>query len=191
MNEELLKEAMELFDSPKKWEAFLALSYQNQAIQDRWWRCLQTELFQRAMQQSHPEWEVLKWNSWDIEWYVKGYPDSSLYIHFCGVKFRVVMGSYLDPAKVAVLLAESRFDAIRMAFDRVDEVSTTEIAVERKNFIFGAPQDGFFEDVHVLAWYAGNRTEEFADQVMRKVDRLRTPEITALFREINETCKKE
>lgn len=191
MKEELLKEAMALFDSPKKWDAFLTLSEQREPIQNQWWRRLQTELYQRSMYDPHSEWEVYKWNDWDIEWYVKGYPSSSLYIHLWGQAFRVVAGNYLDAAKVATLTAEPRFDAIRKAFDRIDGTSATELAFERKNFSFGAPEDGSFEDVRLLAWYAGNRTCEFADQVMRKVDRLRTPEITALFREINDRCKKE
>ncbi|MFH6992416.1 hypothetical protein [Flavobacterium sp. FlaQc-48] len=42
-----------------------------------------------------------------------------------------------------------------------------------------------------LSWYAGNKTEEFADQLIAKVRKFQTPEITELFKEINGKCKKE
>lgn len=39
-----------------------------------------------------------------------------------------------------------------------------------------------------VRWYAGNRTEEFANQLIAKIWQLQTPEITAIFEEINKKC---
>lgn len=39
-----------------------------------------------------------------------------------------------------------------------------------------------------VCWYAGNRTEAFANQLIKKVRQLQTPEITAIFEEINKKC---
>lgn len=42
-----------------------------------------------------------------------------------------------------------------------------------------------------VCWYAGNKTEEFANQLLEKIQKLQTVEITELFEEINKECKAQ
>ncbi|MDO4782464.1 MAG: hypothetical protein Q4A09_04510 [Capnocytophaga felis] len=44
-------------------------------------------------------------------------------------------------------------------------------------------------DQNKMSWYAYNQTEEFADQMIEKILKIQTPEMTAIFEEINEKCK--
>lgn len=191
MNEELLLTAMNLFDSPEKWSSFIELMNRNGEIQNRWWKKLQAEVYQREKQNSNPEWEIHIWNNWDIMWYLKGESNKSLAIHFWGDGFRV-FSNYgdLDALTVNKITKEPRFDILKNCFDKIDGSNFETIGWEHRNFSFNTIFDGKFPDARTLSWYAGNKTEDFADQIISKVRKFQTPEVTALFREINNSCKK-
>lgn len=91
--------------------------------------------------------------------------------------------------KVNELLKNPKFDVIKNCFDRIDGSNNQTIAWEHRNFSFGTIYDGKFPDHRSLSWYAGHETMKFADQLIAKVRRFQTPEITALFKEINTLCK--
>lgn len=191
MNEELLIKAMTLFDTPEKWNAFCELMNRNEAIQDKWWKKLQEEVYQREMKNPNPDWDIYIWNNWDIKWFIKGESNNSLAVHFWGDALRVFQNfGDLNIEKVKELLKNPKFDAIKNCFDRIDGSNDETIAWEHRNFSFGTPFDGKFPDARTLAWYAGNETEEFANQLIRKVRKFQTPEITELFKEINNKCKR-
>ena len=191
MNEELLIRAMSLFDTSDKWDAFCELMNRNGAIQDRWWKKLQTEVYQREMRNSNPDWNIYIWNNCDIMWYIKGESTKSLAIHFVCDYLRVFQNyGDLDIDKVNELLKNPKFEAIKNCFDRIDGSNDGTIAWEHRNYSFGTIYDGKFPDVKTLSWYAGNETEKFADQLIAKVRKFQTPEITELFKEINNTCKR-
>lgn len=191
MNEELIQQAIQLFDTPEKWNAFIELMNRNGEIQNRWWKKLQNAVYDREIREPNPDWDIYIWNYWDIMWYIKGQSTKSLAIHFWGDAFRVYSNfGELDINKVSELIKEPRFDCIRNAFDRIDGTNHETIAWEHRNFSFGTIFDCKFPDSRSLSWYAGNKTEEFADQIIRKVRKLQTPEITDLFKEINQKCRK-
>lgn len=191
MNEELLLKAMNLFDTPDKWNAFCELVNKQGQIQDRWWKKLQTEVYQREMRSPNPDWEIHIWNNWDIKWYIRGESHNSLCIHFWGEAFRVFYNfGGLDVIKVNEALKNFKFDPIKNCFSRLDGSNHDTIGWESRNFSFGTVFDGKFPDVRTLSWYAGNETEKFADQLIEKVRKFQTPEIVNLFKEINNTCKR-
>jgi hypothetical protein len=191
MNEELLQKAMLLFDTAEKWNAFVELANKKDEIQNRWWKSLQNAVYQHELRELNPNWGITIWNNWEIKWFIKGESPNSLIIHFCGEYFRVFSNAgALDINKVNELIKDPRFDCIRNAFDRIDGTNHETLAWEYRNFSFSTIFDCKFPDHRTLSWYAGNRTEEFADQIIRKVRKLQTPEITELFREINHKCRK-
>lgn len=192
MNDELLIKAMLLFDTNEKWESFSELMNINGNIQAKWWKKLQTEIYNREVKRNDENWNIHIWNNWDILWYVKGYSEKSLAIHFWGDGFRI-FSNYgdLDPEKVNELVKHPRFDSIRNAFSRIDSSNMETIALEVRNFSFGTPFDENFPNSRSLSWFAGNRTGDFADQLIEKVRKFQTQEIIELFKEINNTCKKE
>jgi hypothetical protein len=163
----------------------------NNEIQMRWWKKLQLEVYNREQKNGNSDWEVQIWNNWDIKWIVKGETTNNLCVHFWGDSFRVFYGGGdLDIEKVNALLKDPRFDKIKSCMDRIEGSDFQTICLEHRNFGFGTPYDFSFPNNQMLSWYAGNETEKFADQLVTKVRRFQTPEITQLFKEINEKCKK-
>lgn len=192
MNEELTLVAMDLFDSADKWTSFCELMNKSEKIQEKWWKKLQTEVYQREMKNPTPGWNISIYYDWDIRWYIQGESENSLAIHFWqdGLRLYSNYGD-LDIVKVNDLIKDPKFDILRNAFDRIDGSDSATIGCEFRNFHFQTIYDGVFPDHRTLSWYAGNRTNQFADQLIAKVRKFQTPEITALFKEINMLCKKD
>jgi len=192
MNEELLQKAMQMFDTPEKWNAFCELMNRNGEIQNRWWKNLQTEIYQRELSTGNPDWDIKIWNFIEIKWFMRGENESSLLIYFRADGLRIYFNNnYLDVDKVNDLIKDQRFNIIKTCLE-FDGSDSNTICWEERRFYFGNDTyKGKFRDDRTLAWYAGNRTKEFADQVIEKVRKIQIPEITALFKEINEKCRKD
>lgn len=191
MNEELLKQAMSLFDSIDKWAAFIELINKNGDIQNRWRKKLKQEVVNRERFELGNEWDISIDSNGDfITWFIRDATINSINIGYADNHLRVFYEK-LDTEKVNELIKNPRFDKIKQCFDRIDGQDNATIAWETNNFYFDTPYDGNFSDTRLLAWFAGNRTEEFADQLINKVRKFQTPEITELFREINLKCKKD
>jgi len=127
---------------------------------------------------------------WDnhLRWYIKGESENSLAVHFWAHGFVYFSVSYGFKSSKINDFDKSKLDVIKSCYDRIDENKPNSLGVEYGNFSFGSVYDGRFPNCVLLAWYAGNRTEELADQIIAKVRKFQTPEITALFKEINEKC---
>jgi hypothetical protein len=198
MNEELLQKAMQFFngETAEKWNAFCELMNKNGEIQHSWWRKLQTEVYQKELQDGNPNWDIFTYNSWDMKWFLRGENEncgifSSLVIHFHAhqqATLQIYCGG-LNINKVRKQFEDPKFDVIRTCI-RIDGHHDHTIGREFGNFEFGTPYDMRFPDSRTLSWYAGNKTEDFANQLIAKVRKFQTPEITELFREINKTCRK-
>ncbi len=182
---------MDLFDSPDKWNSFCELMNRNGEIQNRWWKKLQTEVYQREKRNGNPDWDITIWNHWDMKWSIRNENPQSLMIHFYGDAFRLFSNAgYLDMSKVGELLKDPKFSILQTCFDRIDGSDFQTIGWEYRNFYFDTVYDGRFPDARTLSWYAGNKTAEFADQLINKVRKFQTPEMTELIKEINIKCKK-
>ena len=193
MNEVLLRKAMAMFETPEKWNAFLELVKQNGDIQNRWWRKLIETVRERerVLPNEKPDWDIKISGNWDIRWFIKEDGENSLAIHFWGEGLRICTYGGLDVDKLNKLIGDHPFSQIKTCFDRIDDNWSDTPAREIRNFSFGSPFfDGKFPDNATLSWYAGNRTDEFANQIIAKVRKFQTPEITALFKEINKECRK-
>lgn len=188
MNRKLLLEASDLFDTSEKWIAFNELTNQKTNLMNLWWKKLQNTIYDSEQKKGHPDWGLISYNAWDLRWFLKEYGAESFCVHFWGRTLRVTWWNDLDVAKVKETLPLSRFDPIRNAFGRVSTANEEQIT-EEGNFSFGDYRDGCFESTDDLAWYAGNRTEAFAEQIIGKVRAFQTPEIAELIKEINEKCK--
>ena len=59
------------------------------------------------------------------------------------------------------------------------------------NYLFEGELSNGNLNIDKLAWYANYKTEELANQIITKVNKfIKNPEITEMFREINELSKK-
>jgi hypothetical protein len=191
MNEELLQKAMQLFDTSEKWISFCELINRNGDIQRRWWKKLQSEVYQREQKNGISDWDIFIWNDWDIRWFIKVESQNTICVHFWGDGLRVFCNyGDLDLDKVNELLKDPKFDIIKSCIDRIEGSNKETICWEHRNFAFGTSYDYCFPNSQTLSWYAGNETEKFADQLIAKVRKFQTPEITELFKEINQKCKR-
>ena len=192
MNEEFLTKAMDLFNSSEKWNAFCELMIKKGDIQHEWWKKLQSEIYEKEEKNFDSEWKSQRWKGdGGIIWWINGYSEYSLYIYFYENMLKVNYdGGALDVKAVKELLKDPRFDVIRDAFDKFDDYDDGTLGWEEGNFSFNTKWDKHFS-IERLAWYAGHETEKFADQIIAKVRKFQTKEITKLFKEINDKCKKQ
>ncbi len=194
MGEQLLEKAMNLFDSIEKWNSFCELPKQVDTINREWWKRLLKEIETIYNQNKNDEWEIsFKGNR--IEWFLKVYEqgfitiicydyDGSLNINYDE--------NILDIKCVKnILNQEDNLNKIKKCFYYpVDNPTGTNIALENHNYGFISKNNEKLNSsqLNQLAWYAGNKTEDFANKILNVVKRLQSPEMTELFREINDKC---
>ncbi|MCL2074117.1 MAG: hypothetical protein FWH18_09355 [Marinilabiliaceae bacterium] len=182
---------IKFLDTPEKWDTFNRLAFSHNEIIDIWWTKLHNEIVNREQKNEISDWEVVSSEN-IIIWHIKGESKHSLSVQLRAQGFvylRVYYGDVCLSASKVEKICKSTVDAIKSCFDRLDESEDNTIGRENGNFSFGCENDGHFPDIASLAWYAGNRTKEFADQIIAKVRKFQTPEMTAIFKEINEKCK--
>jgi len=185
MNDELLKKAAELFDTPDKWNAFCELCRRKCEIENYWWRKLHQKIVQLEKENGMPDWDICV-NDENIWWYIKGENDDTLLINFWKEDTRVYYEDGLNSNEVKKYLKNPKIEAIKNCFDRNEGSDEKEvICLEKHNSSFG---DKVSEQTFL--WFSGNKTEELADQIIAKVRKFQTPEITALFKEIIKNCRK-
>lgn len=192
MSREFLNEAIKLFDTPEKWSSFIELSNKKMDIRHEWFNKAKIALVDYFIKDTVEGWSIANWNTWDYRWFLKDYGKESLCIWMYGNRIGLWLnGNLFDSAKANYLLNTEQYSNLLSIF-RPDEISQNDWKIiETGNFIFNSSFDGNFTEDE-LAWYAGNRTEEYIIQIAEKVNRIRkNPELTQLLRELNEKCKRE
>jgi len=92
------------------------------------------------------------------------------------------------------LLKSTKFSPLMTGFenapDRQFEPNTK--AMEYRHYSFVNENKDFFDNNHIehLSWFAFNKTDEFAQQVIKKVDKYRKTELSDLLYQINKECQK-
>lgn len=192
MQKELLNQAMEMFDTSDKWDSFLELNSQKDHIRNLWYQKLKVKITKVFCEDSIQDgWSFVTWNTWDFRWYLTEYGKES----FCIWMFGNRIGFWVNPnvhdsQKVTDLLNTDKYSLL-MSSLRPDEVFSGDWKlVEYGNFDFENPYNHHFDNDR-LGWYAGNRTNDFASQLLKKIDRVRKDEtLTNLLIEINRETKK-
>ena len=195
MENEELRQAINLFDTPEKWTAFIELSNHK----DRLKRIMTRTAVVRANQyfiQEHPVpgWSFQQFGTDEFAmiWYLTTYGEYSicLVLSWDGVFVLEVRGGSNSVAEATRLLKDSKFGDLMNCFERVDSWWDDRfMAREKFNFSFGSPSDGHFGPFR-LAWYAHFETERFIEQLGAKVARFQQPEMTALLTELNALTRK-
>ncbi len=194
MHQELIKQAMGLFDTPEKWNTFLELVWQKDSIRNQWFSLLKenaNKYFSTA--DVVDGWIFNSWSVWDMHWYLSNHGDKSisLLLGWWGELSLHADGNFYDTEKANQLLKTEKYSPIISAFNRIDRFyEGNRIVTESRNFIFNSPYDSRF-DLDRLAWFAGNKTDLFLYQIAEKVNRFRKDtKITNLLNELNtETLK--
>lgn len=193
MDEKLLKQAIDLFDTPEKWEAFGELYRSYDAIKRRGFKQVRDDLYSQESAYPYNNWQVRKGGyDWDIFWDLN-IDNKKFTIHFWGDCLRIELYG-LDIRKMQDLITnDERFNILRETFSKYCKVNGFDYEVlphEKQNditYIFNNQQI-VIKDSDELSWYAYHCPEEFKSQLLNKVRSLQGPEIVELFREIAEKC---
>jgi hypothetical protein len=200
MQQELLNQVKNLFDTFEKWNAFLELSAQMGEIKTNFFTKVRDPLYKYFIENPVEGWVCESWGNpdFDLRWYLTDFGKNSLGIGIAWT-FDFVLtledAEKFDSVKIEQLLKTPEYSKILTAFERID-YQFTEVRrkiIETGNYQFGSPYDYNFKDPNktILSWYAGNRTNEFVDQIIKKVERFRKDtEVTRLLRQLNELSKK-
>lgn len=192
MNQELIKQAMVMFDSPEKWNAFLELVGQKDAIRNQWQTKLKEEANKKfSTDESIDGWSFKSWGNWTMKWYQTKHGEDSIAIWFEDGQISLWCDSKIFRIEdIHKKLKTEEFKPLFDSFSRIDNSFEEGYLVkEIRNFSFNSPFDTKF-DVDRLSWFAGNETENFLNQIVEKVNKFRKDEkINSLLDELNSSTK--
>jgi hypothetical protein len=197
IQKELLNQAIEIFDTPEKWNAFVELSNQKEAIKWIYFQKLKHPLLNYFNANPVDGWICEPWGNplYDLRWYLKDFGKNSLALAIGWTfEFHLHIEDTInfDSLKINDLL-KSDYSILLSAFDRIDRQFENNVkAMESRHYHFDSPFDFNFDNSHIdnLAWFAGNKTQMFADQIIKKVDRFRKDKnLTKLLYDINSACQ--
>ena len=196
MQKELFNQAAKLFDSLEKWDAYLELVSQEQAIRIHYLKKIKKPLLEYFINNPAEGWVCQPWSddNYDMRWYLKDFGKDSLAIatgwlfKFC---LHVEDINKFDSLRIDNLL-QSEYSFFLSKFEQIENLYTPNFKViESRNYVFNTPYDHDFDENH-LAWFAGNRTQELVNQIIAKVERFtKDEEMTRMLREVNEKAKKQ
>jgi hypothetical protein len=198
MSQEVFNQAEEFFKGKEEWYSFLNLCDYRDRISWNWFQKCKQELnhrFQETEIDENNNWLFVSWGNFEFKWYLKDFGTESLCIYLQNSIFQLYAnGNLYDIEEMTNLLQRKEYTPIVSGFERQDEIcpgNSWAKVLERGNFRFGDDYDGNFDNLR-LAWYANFKTNELADQIVRKVNRFRkNDEIIRLILEINKKTKKE
>jgi hypothetical protein len=196
MQKELLQQAMAMLDTPEKWNSLRTLSDAREEIRNAWYLNLKTSVDAYFCDEKNriDKWSYISSGQFHYKWYLRDYGDLSfcLWLHDGYIFMFWVNPSVHDSPKITELLqTDNKFSPLLASLRNDQLYNGDRKIVENGNFSFGSPYDNHFTSAEELAWYAGNRAEEFLEQIVEKVDGIRRNEhLTDLLTEINKLTKK-
>jgi hypothetical protein len=193
MDRDLYNQALDLFNTSEKWNAFVELANQKESIKRTYFKRVTQPLLNYFNSNPVDGWICEPWfdKELDLRWYLADFGKDSLSLATCWhfhFALHLVDKSRFDTDKIDTML-KSEYSIFMSAFDRIDEQFGTDLKVlEIRNYNFGDPHDSYFENSQLdrLAWYAGNETDKFVEQIIAKVERFRrNPQLTTMLYEIH------
>ena len=195
MQKELLNQSIEIFDSLKKWSAFIELSDQRKNISNTFTNRIHKKIDRYFKENLAESWAYDQWDKEKGEflWYLKDFGKDSLRVGIGWIfelHLRLGNRSEFNIDIIRDLVKDSRYSQVFLAFDRIDRKDDMSVAIEDRNYYFDdCPYNGDFSGYlsQELIWYAGNKTDDLADQIITKVEKFtNNQEVTDLIYELNE-----
>jgi len=195
MNQELFKQAMTMFNSPEKWNAFIELVSQKDNIIDQWFLKLTESAKKKFLAEDLVQgWEFKTWGTFGMKWYLKEYGENSISLILDNGAFSLYAEPNFNNLEVIQKLLKTEiFAPLLQCFNRFDSLYQEggKLITEDKNFSFGSPYDSKF-DFDRLAWYAGNKSKDFLNQISEKVNKFRKDEkMNFLLNQLNQEAKNK
>jgi hypothetical protein len=197
MTQELITQAINMFDSYDKWNAFIELSNSRSDIRKRYFEKLKLGLLKHFTDNYREQWQFAAILPEQYRWFIKDYGQESIcllwrtndLVLWCNPQF-------FNATEARDLLNTPDFNSIFGCFDNIDTLSTPYLhhfCEERHRYNFDdlTSYSATNEENHdKLSWFAGNKTNEMIKQIADKINKFRTPEITEMFIDLNKRCKK-
>jgi len=197
MQKELLNQAIEIFETYEKWNAFIELTNQKESMKWHFFKKLKQPLLTYFNNNPVSGWICEPWGNhdYDLRWYLKDFGKNSIALAI-GWTFHFVLHiedtTGFDTKKIDDLL-RSEYSMILSSFDRVDRQFEHQLkVVEVRNYSFNCPYDTNFDNTQLdnLAWFAGYETESFVKQIIKKVERFRQDvDLTNMLYNLNAESK--
>jgi hypothetical protein len=177
---------------------FCELSNQKAALIDSWYLHFGAALKERFQDEKNEHvyeaWEFEGWN-YDWHWSLKDYGRDCIRINIDSHDFELwINPEKIDSQKANRLLLDHKYCKILEAFDKPQGMNLTDsqapIKIVEKD-IFSLNDIDNRPISPEFAWYARYRTKEVVEQILRKINRFRNPEITTLLKELIEETRKD
>ena len=197
MSPDLINQAISIFDSFDKWNAFIELSNAKESIKVKYFEKLRQELINYFRNDLRKDWAFKPISPSLYRWYLNDYGSDSICIVWRQDDTLLWSNIISVDVQMAInLLNTPDFNSIFSCFDYQDSLSNTILhhyceEKHRYKFDDSTSYSGITEqNSDKLAWFAGNKTDEMVNQISEKVNKFRTPEITEKLIELNRRCKK-
>lgn len=194
MSKELLIKSAQLFENAEglnSWVSFYEFANQKESIKNMWFGKCYNLLVKHFNTNMAKGWT---WRESTPMWYLEEFGAESLGIWLEGWhKFSLwASESVYESGVINDMLKSSEYSEITNCFERVDNrFNSGYKIVELGNFSFNTEIDGKYDN-DSISWQAGNNTELFVNQIIKKVERItKNAEVTEMIRQINLKSKKQ
>jgi len=198
MANEIVQQVEEHFKGMNQWNSFVELANQKQLIITTWLLSLKNALHKCFLVDNvNDKWgfESLGNYNWDYYWFLNEFGRDSLRIWlYQQTIFLWINPETLDLAKGKELLKAIKYSKIIGAFENTEKSYLNEpqnswVFAEIGNFVLNDIEDNHIP-LDKFAWYSHYNTEVVVEQILRKINRFREPEITDLLKELIIEIKK-
>ncbi len=164
---ELIKKSTELFKSDDDWNAFIELSNLKDRIVKEWYSILEDEIDKSVKLQNG--WKFRRHSDFSFQWYLDDATDGmSLWLE--GADFSLwANGLLYNIENIREALLRPEFNNIR------NGISTPDVKFDN-NYFFREIGRFRFDNIAIskfdryqISWFAGNKSEEFAQQLAQKL----------------------
>jgi len=194
---EIIAHTPPFFPEVEDWNAFNELINAKNEIIKEWYRTATTQLHDYLIKNPQKNWSIIPWGdkTIDTKLYLTDAGPDSLFLSFAWTyELHLLLWNHedFDSEEMNRLLKTPEFAPILEEFDRIDRSFEQDTkAMHYRNFSFGSPNDGNIP-IDELAWYAGNRTEEFVRQAIAQLEKFtKNEEVTHLLGELNRRSRKQ
>jgi hypothetical protein len=198
MLNEIMQKVDEHFKDRNQWNSFSELAGQKNNIIASWYLSLKEGLNRCFLSDNVDNaWCFVEGpNNYEYFWYLKEFGKNALHIWlFQQSLYLIIPPDTLDLVRGKELLKTDKYSKIIGAFECLEESHLHEpqnriVFVERGKFDFIDEPDNGHIPSDKFAWYSRFETANVVEQILRKINRFREPQITALLKELTTEIKK-
>lgn len=197
MSYDLVNQVEKLFENREQWDSFWDIVNHRNQIRDTWYRKLLLAMNKTV--KSVQNWGYSANNAYDCHWYINDLGINSVSLVSANLfgKFSFCLWApqnKYDIKKLSELLQTEEFgEPIKAKFERLDYIGneTTEWKFA-EHIILDSPGKNEVMDIDRMAWFANYETEEFASQLISKIEKFQMDEeTTRILTKLNEECLKK